>query len=133
MKMTLHFRSEEFACRDGTPYPARWVSSRLAILCEMLEVIRANLIGSVRVLSGYRPPEYNRRIGGARQSQHCQGRAADIVVEGIKAEDVHRAILAMYARGMLKDLGGLGLYPGFVHVDIRPTKTLRRWRGTRAA
>jgi uncharacterized protein YcbK (DUF882 family) len=62
----------------------------------------------VRVVSGYRTP-----WRGVR-SNHGKGRALDIVVPGVKDEDV-----AKFAR----ELGfvGVGMYPasGFVHVDVR--------------
>lgn len=138
MRLTKHFSVEEFAqpARHGffhpAPYPKGWIESRLRPLCEALEVLRAELGGKpVRVLSGYRSALYNRQIGGARKSQHVQGRAADITVDGISAEKVHAATLKLYREGRLK-IGGLGLYPSFVHIDVRPRKTLARWRGSRS-
>jgi len=35
-------------------------------------------VGAIRVNSGYRTPAYNKQIGGATNSQHCRGEAADI-------------------------------------------------------
>lgn len=61
----------------------------------------------VRVISGYRTPH-----GG--HSNHGRGRAIDLVVPGVKDEDV-----ASFARQ--EGFSGVGVYPvsGFVHVDVR--------------
>jgi uncharacterized protein YcbK (DUF882 family) len=131
MKVTPHFSREEFACRDGTPYPERWVASRLHLLCEQLELVRSELGDiAIEITSGYRTPSYNRRIGGALKSQHMEGRAADIVVPGVSPARVHAAILGMYQDGRLA-IGGLGRYPRFTHCDVRVADRLIRWTGSR--
>lgn len=140
MKVTKHFDSKEFdrpeRVRNGkkfprAPYPEKWIESRLRPLCEALEVLRAELGGkAITVGSGYRDPEYNRAIGGARSSQHMEGRAADITVKDVDAKTVHDTALRLYREGKLK-IGGLGEYPGFCHLDVRPSKKLARWRGSR--
>jgi uncharacterized protein YcbK (DUF882 family) len=84
----------------------------------------------MRVISGYRDVAYNRLIGGARQSQHMEGRAADIVVTGAAPRTVHLAAMALHEGG--HRLGGLGIYDGFVHVDVRPG-AVARWTGGRTA
>ena len=153
-RVTEHLSVEEFACRDGTPYPARWVDTRLRRLCEALEELRATCLEVVgptdstgrrlrcrlRVLSGYRTPAYNRKIGGARKSRHMSGDAADVVFEWwsedaqkwvlLFPERVHELALALLDVGAVR-LGGLGAYPGFTHVDVRPGGRLARWRGKR--
>ena len=132
MQITPHFKLEEFRCPDGTPYPSQWIKSRLTPLCEQLEILRAALgAAPITVSSGYRTPEYNRKIGGARQSQHLEGRAADIIVKGRHPDFVHDRALALHVGGVLK-LGGLGQYPTFTHLDIRPGTRLARWGGSRA-
>lgn len=136
MKITTNFDSNEFAqkSRGAIPakeYPQEWITDRLTPLCQQLEIIRTAL-GSrpITVISGYRSPAYNASIGGAKQSQHMEGRAADITVAGLSAAEVHAKILDLYNTKQLK-IGGLGEYPGFVHVDIRPTPRLVRWSGSR--
>jgi hypothetical protein len=120
MRITNHFGLEEFACRDGTPYPVEWIEGRLRPLCALLEVLRRELGGhAVAILSGYRTPFYNHFIGGAPASQHLEGRAADIVVSGVSPAAVHDTALQLHAAGELH-LGGLGSYPNFTHVDVRP-------------
>lgn len=130
MKVTEHFDSTEFDCHDGTKYPKEWVASRLKPLCMWLEELRAWL-GSkpITVVSGYRTPAYNRKIGGAKGSLHMQGLAADIKVKGVSPAKV-----AQVADILQSD--GLGLYappkhtPGWVHVDRRRVLGMRRARWT---
>src|SRR5688572_11702254 len=78
LRVTEHFKVSEFAqhARHGLPavdYPREFILSRLVALCEALEVIRGELGSSIRIVSGYRSPAYNAKIGGARKSQHMEG------------------------------------------------------------
>lgn len=131
--VTEHFLLEEFMSHDGEPYPLSWVDDRLKTLCVILEVIRAAFGGrSVFVVSGYRSPAHNAAIGGAQASQHMEGRAADIRVIGVTAGEVHAKVLELFGAGQLQGLGGLGAYPGWTHVDIRPwIGHLAQWSGAK--
>jgi len=51
-------------------YPA------LARLAHVIEVMRAEL-GTVQILSAYRSPEVNEKVGGVPTSLHLEGRALD--------------------------------------------------------
>jgi uncharacterized protein YcbK (DUF882 family) len=126
MQLTTHFHLDEFACRDGTPVPCELVEN-VRLLAENLEVLRAALGGApIRITSGYRTPDYNRRVGGVKKSQHLIGKAADIVVANVDPPFVYRQAQRLIKAGeMMK--GGLGLYRTFVHVDIRGRNA--RWRG----
>lgn len=127
MKISEHFDSSEFdqPARHGMPavsYPQEWYD-RLALLCKALEVIRAAFGRPMTVLSGFRSFQYNEAVYREQgkvptNSQHTQGRAADITVEGVSAADLHAKVLELYKAGKI-DIGGLGKYPGFVHVDVR--------------
>lgn len=133
-----HFSLGEFACHDGTPYPDGWVDERLRPLCALLETIRDACDGRrVTILSGYRTAAYNEGLrdadgsgtGVAKASQHIQGRAADIAVDGLAPSEVHATILVLYRAGRLRALGGLGLYRAWCHVDIREGDHLAQWTG----
>lgn len=134
MKVTEHFSSEEFACKDRlrTRYPADWIEPRLRPLCETLEVIRAELGEPIRIMSGYRTPEHNQAVGGARDSRHVHGDAIDGTCRNKSPAEVHAAVLRLYEAGKLPRLGGLGLYRGWVHIDTRPRKpdgSIAQWSG----
>lgn len=138
--MILHARywhAEEFSCHDGTPYPEQW-QDRLEALASQLDVIRAKWNGPLRVVSGYRSPAWNARVDGAQASQHMEGRAADIspLVPAAAMQqasaDLHARILRLMSDGQLPLVGGLGLYPRWVHVDVRPKPAdghVAQWHG----
>ena len=111
----------ELACRDGTPYPIEFIDEgRAVILAALFEAVRT-LLGDqpLAVVSAYRTPAWNRRIGGAPRSQHVEGRALDLhPPAGMTVEAMYRAIYD--ARETLPGLGGFGRYRTFCHVDTRP-------------
>lgn len=117
-------KAEEFGFSE-TPYPEEWVASRLRPLCMALEVLRDALGGrAITPISGYRPREYDlRRIAAGRKgvspdSQHHLGLAADIQVAGVDPARVRATAMRLHSTSAIT-LGGLGLYPDFVHVDLR--------------
>src|SRR4051794_26311569 len=79
---STHFRWSEFRCHDGTPAPG-FAHDDLRRLCRRyLEPLRRRY-GPVWIISGYRTPEHNERVGGAPQSYHVYrearpGTAADV-------------------------------------------------------
>ena len=83
MKITKHFSLDELtfsqtAARagiDNSPTPA--ALDNLVRLAGLLENIRFMLGVPVFVSSGYRCPALNNRVGGATNSQHLFGLAAD--------------------------------------------------------
>ena len=94
MQLSKHFTLDEFtfsqtAVRNGldnTPSPA--VIANLQNLCNnLLEPLRER-VGPIRITSGYRSSLVNSRVGGAVDSQHLYGQAADIVVPGMSVYDV---------------------------------------------
>lgn len=130
--ITDNFSVSEFACHDGTPYPREWIAMRLRPLCTALEVVRAR-VGRPIIITprgGFRTEALNKAIGGARFSQHVEGRAADFTVAGMQARQVHDLVLELYNCRAIQ-IGGLGLYPSFCHVDVRPSARLVRWGGSR--
>ena len=90
MRLSEHFTLEEMIKSqtgtrkgiDNTPGPE--VVANLVDLCvNVLEKVREKWGSPVTVNSGYRCPKLNRAIGGAKNSQHLTGQAADIEVPGI--------------------------------------------------
>lgn len=116
MKLNEHFSSEEFECKCGC---GLYIHNEklLTILTEAREYFGAPL----RVLSGLRCEEHNRKVGGAVKSQHLLGTAADISVVGVSPW-----VVANYIEKTAKP-GGLGRYDTFTHVDVREGRA--RWGG----
>lgn len=126
---SVHLSWDELKCRDGTLYPEVWKTTRAIKLSNVFETIRS-MFGNkpIRVLSAYRTVSHNRSIGGARNSQHIQGRALDLKPpNGYTVKQFYDVI-----KSIAPDLGinGIGLYRTFVHVDIRPTERIAYWKGS---
>lgn len=116
-KLSTHFKVKEFACKDGSD--AVLVAPRLVMV---LQTIRDHFGTAVTINSGYRTPQYNAKVGGVAHSQHCYGTAADITVKGQTP-----AAVAAYARELMPDWGGVGVYDSFCHIDVREAKA--DWKG----
>lgn len=118
--LTPHFRLSEFACRDGTPVPDDLLAN-VRRVAAMLEILRARCgERPVTIVSGYRTPEHNRRVGGAQKSRHLTAEAADIRVAGYHPRQVQAVAQGLQAEGVI---GGLGIYSTFTHVDLGPRRT----------
>ena len=125
MKLTNNFSLSEFKCNDGS-LPRGEELANCQELAENLQILREHLGRPIRIISGYRPPEYNRCIGGAKRSQHIVAKAADIKVTGMAPAEVHAVVLKLIKTGEMKQ-GGVGKYSTFVHYDTRGTAA--RWSG----
>ena len=126
MQLTKNFNKSEFESKDGAEMP-KHVFLNIKRLAKELQVLRDYTGLSITVNSGYRSPEHNASIGGARKSRHKQGYAADIVIKGMKPSGVHKLIEYLIAQGKMKQ-GGLGKYDTFTHYDIYfDGENIRRW------
>ena len=108
--LSEHFSRAEFACHHCDQLPVDGISKALL---EGLETLREAVGRPIFVTNGYRCPEHNEAVGGVEDSQHVQGKAADIWVDGYTA----------FALGQLcsEIFDGVGTYieADFVHVDMR--------------
>jgi len=123
MQLTDNFNKIEFESKDGSSMPDE-VLRNIELLSEQLQIIRDYTGLSITINSGYRSPEHNKSIGGVSNSQHVKGKAADIVIAGMKPSDTYALIEYLNDKGLIK-IGGLGHYNTFTHVDIREKKA--RW------
>lgn len=118
LKVSPNFTVKEFACKDGSD-----VVLINPMLVNLLQQIRNHFGLPVTINSAYRTVAYNSRVSGSSsESQHCNGNAADIVVQGVKPKDV-----ADYVERLMPNTGGIGRYSTFTHVDVRSVKA--RWNG----
>ena len=125
MELTKNFDSKEFACNDGSETPCD-VLVNLKELAMNLQVLRDYYGKPIHINSGYRSPSYNKKVGGAKYSQHLIGKAADITIEGYRPVQVKAAIEKLIDQAKMKD-GGIGQYRTFVHYDVRDESA--RWDG----
>ena len=100
-KLSPHFTLGEMTRSESHPevynIPSHEAIANLKHLCQWLEVLRERSGGPVRINSGYRSPQLNRKIGGAPNSNHLTGCAADIRVMGFEQAIRYAAILLDYA------------------------------------
>ena len=97
-------------------------------LFDVMHALRGRLETNqpFQIISGYRSKATNdmmheRSAGVAKNSQHTEGKASDVRIEGVSLFNIRRAALDLGA-------GGVGFYPisNFVHVDVGP---VRQWIG----
>ena len=98
MLITPHFTFDEMtvsqlAARDGFDNnPPPEARANLQLLCGALEQVRALFGAPIIVSSGFRSEKVNRLIGGATNSQHVQGLAADFTVIEVSPRETVRRI-----------------------------------------
>lgn len=122
-QLTKNFHRKEFDCKDGTKVPEQY-KSNLIKLATNLQVLRDHLGKPIVINSGYRSPKHNANVGGAKNSQHLLATASDIRVAGLTSKELHTIILQLIKAGKMHN-GGVGLYPNFLHYDVRSTPA--RW------
>tara|TARA_B100000674_G_scaffold428578_1_gene383904 strand:+ start:306 stop:713 length:408 start_codon:yes stop_codon:yes gene_type:complete len=125
MKLEENFSLSEFICRDGSVVPEELMDN-VRLLAKNLQVLREHVGKPVIIISGYRSPKYNRKIGGAKKSQHMQAKAADIKIPGMSPAEVKATIVELIKEGKMHS-GGIGLYTTFTHYDVRGWNA--RWYG----
>lgn len=119
MNLSPHFTLAELVASqaatrngiDNTPAPT--AVANLTRVAAVLEQIRALVGGPITVSSAYRSPALNRAVGGAGNSAHLDGLAADITAPGLTA----RALALLIREGgvVLDQL----IYEGtWVHVGL---------------
>lgn len=116
--LSKHFSRKEFACQCGECEP-------IAVdfeLVEVLEKLREHCGQPITITSSYRCKAHNKSVGGAKNSKHRLGIAADIQVKNFPARDI-----AAYFRNEYPNKYGVGDYESFTHIDVR--QKAARWKG----
>jgi hypothetical protein len=146
-RLSTNFTLRQFLCKQESDYPKYVVvQESLLLLLERLLVevrSRGRDISTFGIISGYRTPWYNKRIGNVRYSRHVYGDAMDIFIDEDgdgRMDDLDRdgrfnAADIQYFYDLVNEVkarpenarlvGGVGRYNktsrhgGFVHVDTR--------------
>jgi hypothetical protein len=108
-----YFTRDELACKGSNSF----VINEDAL--DKLEKMREIMGAPLKINSAYRSPSYNKKIGGAKNSMHVQGRAFDVSIKGHNPSTLYTA--ALHA-----GFTGFGFYRTFLHVD---TSNKRSWGG----
>ena len=106
-----YFKPSEFRCNCGQ-CPERPINE---VLLSRLNRLRAHYGRAIYISSGWRCADQNVRAGGATNSAHTTGLAADLF-----CTSSHDRYLMMFAALGLFNRIGLGTT--FVHVDVDDTK-----------
>ena len=124
MQLTLNFKLDEFKCHDGS-VPTGALLDNITALAVELQKLRDITGKPISIVSGYRSPAWNARVGGAGHSMHMEAKAADLNIAGFTPQQAHDLVEDLIKQGKLRN-GGLGIYAGWIHYDIGPA---RRWCG----
>jgi hypothetical protein len=156
LPVSQHFRLRDFLTHDQARVWPKYLALREPLL-DKLELVVEELramgvgVGRLRVMSGFRTPQYNAQGVGAggrvSDSRHQYGDAADVFVTDGGRDwmtdlnrdgrvDLRDARLLASAAERVETahpelVGGIGVYPAtgahgpFVHIDVRGTRA--RW------
>ena len=75
--------------------PPEAVTCMKALVGHVLDPLREALGRPLRVTSGYRSLAVNTAVGGSPTSQHKVGKAADVDVDDLTAEELARLLVAL--------------------------------------
>lgn len=110
-----HFKLKEFACKHCGE-----IKIDINLLVKLEELRRAIGNRPIIINSGYRCPTHNRNVGGAKNSQHMYGKAADIRVKDMSPRTLEKFADTVFYNGGV-GMGGQNI----VHVDTRGYRA--RW------
>ena len=120
--------SKYFTVGEATNYSNKRIPKEVVVkknifnLAQELDKVREAWGSPIKVTSWYRPPAVNRAVGGARNSQHLYGKAADIrPVQG----NIYKFQDWLDKTAWTNKALGYGAKKGFVHLDLRPGRI--RW------
>ena len=164
-QITPHFYARELVGRSGIPEDPTICANLVRLGVTVLEPLRTDweahlaesavlpVSAAIAVIDGYRSPEENAAVGGAGQSKHMIGEAADIARadvdwralrdgRGSRADQNKMAMFVSFVEEWAragKVVGGMGIYTEertgqlyWVHLDIRPRideVTITTWTG----
>ena len=134
-KLSEHFVLGEFTRSNSHSniynVPTHEAIYNLKNLCKWLEVLRERSGGPVRINSGYRSPQLNKKVGGVATSNHLTGCAADIRVDNMEQLIRYATILLDYADESHQDFDELLIERNrygaiWLHFAVRPFSNRRK-------
>ena len=114
-ELTWYFQKVRNGVSNQAPGPALW--PHIVPTLRILDDLRDHLGKAITISSTYRHLPYNQAIGSPDGSSHVQFKAIDFIVADTSPAAVFRILHQWREAGRFT--GGLGKYPGFVHLDTR--------------
>ena len=102
------FRFEEFIRRQADMEEGYMDGRVIVRLQKMRDILGFPIV----VSSGYRSEEWNRKIGGAKNSLHLVGKAVDVVFNNTKEKMALISVGALFFNGVI-------VYDKHIHFDLR--------------
>ena len=131
IQLSRHFKLSEFECKGKAccHYSVKVVPALLTALELIWHYVNAKLDfpkhpQKICLVSGYRCPEHNERVGGVPNSYHVQGRAADLTAPGLKKTRLAGMVRELAESGIFKFRVGfyhktfMGLKHHVLHIDV---------------
>ena len=133
--LSEHFKLGEFTKSNSHPevynIPTHEAIANLKRVCGWLEVLRERAGGPIRINSGYRSLQLNKKIGGVPTSNHLTGCAVDIRVADMGQLIRYAAILMDYADEIHQDFDEILIERNrygaiWLHFAVRPKDNRRK-------
>lgn len=116
LDLSPHFKVREFKCKDGT--------DEILIDLDLIEVLEKVFEHfdclKINIVSGYRTPNHDKKVGGRGKGNHVQGKAADFKAYDKQGNLIKSKNIVLY----LEDIGvkGIGYRSGgnaySTHIDV---------------
>lgn len=107
LKLSENFKVKEFACKGGSDII--YIDTELV---KILQKVRNHFNKQVKIISGYRTENYNKKVDCVKNSYHLKGQATDIQIKGISPVIVG-LVASRYGAN------GIEVYNSFPHIDTR--------------
>lgn len=112
------FQLSEFDSPDVKGSGANMQDSTLKLLDKARELAGIPFV----INSGFRTPKRNREVGGAANSPHLRGFAADITC--VSRANFERVAMALIMAGFRR----IGVHHSFIHADNDPSLPVTTWQ-----
>lgn len=121
MKISKNFRMKEFTRSkkatelkiDNGKVPEFVKNNIKELVFQVLQPLRDAIDKPIIINSGYRCLKLNTAVGGVPTSQHVQGQAVDMKVDGMTSYEIAQAVLDLHL-----PYDQMILYDDFIHISI---------------